>query len=96
MFAKLPAMLSGASILDKLHALATEGRPGAIVIAEHAIDTYAGGFDEPSRVIALDTILRDLARLRIKAPTLDPFVSELERYIDGLHRELAKVLDTRA
>lgn len=77
------------TILDTLHGLAADGHPGAIVVAEQTIDAFAHGFDEKSRVIALDSILRDLARLRIKGPMLDPFLSELERYIDWLQRKLA-------
>ena len=81
-------MSSRATILDTLHALASDGHLGAIVVAENAIDTYARGFDEQSQVIALDAILRDLARMRTKAPTLEPFWSDLERYTDVLQRDL--------
>ncbi len=83
------AMSSHATILGTLHALASDGHPGAIVVAENAIDAYARGVDEQSQVIALDEILRDLAHLRTKASMLDPFLSDLERYIDILQRDLS-------
>lgn len=79
------------SILSTLRTLASQGRPGAIVLAEQAIDTFAESFDENTRVVALDTILRDLARLRVQTPILDPFLTDLERYIDLLQRDLANV-----
>ena len=53
-------------------------------------------FDEDDQVIALDTFLCDLARLRIKALMLDPFLSDLKRYNDALQRDLARACDGHA
>ncbi|KQS67418.1 hypothetical protein SAMN02799625_00462 [Methylobacterium sp. UNC300MFChir4.1] len=66
-------------------------RSGAIVLVEQAVDTYLAGYAHPEeRAIALDILLRDLARLRIHEPDLDGFVGEVEHYIDLLHRDLAR------
>ena len=66
-------------------------RIGAIVLVEQAVDTYLAGYAHPDeRAIALDILLRDLARLRIHEPDLDGFIGEVELYIDLLHRDLAR------
>ncbi|MCJ2071507.1 hypothetical protein MKK75_22360 [Methylobacterium sp. J-030] len=67
-------------------------RIGAIVKVEQAIDTYSAGYPRlDDRGIALDILLRDLARLRILEPDLDPVISEVEGYIDVLHRQLSRL-----
>ncbi|MCJ2089360.1 hypothetical protein MKK88_25710 [Methylobacterium sp. E-005] len=67
-------------------------RIGAIVVVEQAIDAYIAGYTRPDdRGIALDILLRDFARLRILEPDLDPFISEVEGYIDLLHRQLSRL-----
>lgn len=66
-------------------------RIGAIVMAEQAIDTYLAGYPRPDdRLIALDILLRDLARLRVQDPALDRFIGAVENYIDLLHRDPAR------
>lgn len=80
--------LSGA--VREIHRLAVAGRIGAIVMAEQAVDRHVAVFRRPDdRAIALDILLRDLARLRTFEPGLDDFVAQVECYIDLLHRELA-------
>jgi hypothetical protein len=65
-------------------------RVGAIVMVEQAIDTYLAGYAHADdRAIALDILLRDLARLRIHEPDLDQFIGEVELYLDLLFRDLA-------
>lgn len=62
---------------------------GGIALAEQAIDTYLADYGQPDdRAIALDILLRDLARLRFLKPELDVFIGEIEHYIDHLHRGL--------
>lgn len=71
--------------------LGTAPRIGAIVVAEQAVDTYVAGYTRlDDRGIALDILLRDLARLRLLEPDLDPFIGEVEGYIDLLHRTLSR------
>ncbi|SDM17189.1 hypothetical protein SAMN05216360_10153 [Methylobacterium phyllostachyos] len=71
--------------------LGSTPRIGAIVLAEQAIDTYLTGYTRmEDRGIALDILLRDLARLRFQAPEFDAFISEVEGYIDLLHRHLSR------
>ena len=65
-------------------------RIGAIVLAEQAVDTYADAYPRAEdRAIALDVLLRDLARLRLHEPALDRFIGEVESYIGLLHRDLS-------
>lgn len=76
--------------VELVRRLGTAPRIGAIVLAEQAIDTYVAGYTRlDDRGIALDILLRDLARLRLLEPDLDPFISEVESYIDLLHRTLS-------
>jgi hypothetical protein len=66
-------------------------RIGAIVLAEKAIDAYLAGYCHPDdRAIALDILLRDLARLRVQEVALDRLIGEVEAHIDLLHRDLAR------
>lgn len=66
-------------------------RSGAVVLAEQAIDIYLAGYPRPDdRPIALDILLRDLARLRVQEPALDRFIGAVEGYSDLLHRNLAR------
>jgi hypothetical protein len=81
--------LSGPVLL--VRRLGSVPRVGAIVMAEQAVDTYLAGYAHPDdRATALDIVLRDLARLRIIEPDLDRFITEVESYIDLLHRNLAR------
>jgi hypothetical protein len=71
--------------------LGSTPRIGAIVMAEQAIDTYLAGYLRiDDRAIALDILLRDLARLRLQDAALDAFIGEVESYIDLLHRDLTR------
>ena len=77
--------------VELVRRLGISPRIGAIVMAEQAIDTYLTGYNRPDdRAIALDILLRDLARLRIQEAALDRFITEVESYIDLLHRDLAR------
>jgi hypothetical protein len=77
--------------IEEIHRLGSGPRIGAIVLAEQVVDTYVGAFSNPDdRTVALDALLRDLARLRRRDPGLDGFIAEVEGYIDGLHRDLAR------
>jgi hypothetical protein len=77
--------------VELVRRLGISPRIGAIVMAEQAIDTYLAGYNRPDdRAIALDILLRDLARLRIQEAALDRFITEVESYIDLLHRDLAR------
>ncbi|MCJ2066990.1 hypothetical protein MKK63_30515 [Methylobacterium sp. J-088] len=64
---------------------------GALVMIEQAIDLYAAGYTHlDERRIALDILLRDLARLRTIEPDLDVFIAQVESYIDSLHCQLTR------
>ncbi|MBE7204077.1 MAG: hypothetical protein INR70_40655 [Parafilimonas terrae] len=77
--------------VELVRRLGATPRIGAIVMAEQAVDSYCAGYAHPDdRAIALDILLRDLARLRIQVPNLDAFIGEVESYIDLLHRDLAR------
>ncbi|XYD09120.1 hypothetical protein R1A27_00330 [Methylobacterium sp. NMS12] len=77
-------------ILDLVRRHGRQNQPGAIVVVEQAVDVYAVAFkDRDARVVALDSLLRDLARLSALEPTLATFVERIERYVDDLHRDLA-------
>lgn len=77
--------------IETIRRLGAGPRIGAIVLAEQAVDTYAAAFAHPEdRMLALDALLRDLARLRRRDPALDGFITQVETYIDSLHRDLAR------
>ena len=77
--------------VELVRRLGSAPRVGAIVLAKQAIDTYVAGYTQmDDRGIALDILLRDLARLRFQAPEFDAFISEIESYIDLLHRHLSR------
>lgn len=77
--------------VELVRRLGAAPRVGAIVMAEQAVDTYCAGYLCPDdRTIALDILLRDLARLRVQEPDLDQFIGEVETYIDLLHRDIAR------
>ena len=59
-------------------------------MVEQAVDVYAAAFDDrEAHVIALDILLRELARFTVLEPNLSAFIAQIERYIDSLHRDLA-------
>ncbi len=70
--------------------LGHEGRAGAIVQAEQAVDSFVSAFAGAERPLALDILLRDAARLRDREPDLDPFLTEVEHYIDLLFQEMTR------
>lgn len=78
--------------VEEIRRLGSANTIGAIVLAEQVVDTHAAGFASvDERALALDALLRDLARLRRREPGLDAFITEVEGYIDGLHRDLNRL-----
>jgi hypothetical protein len=77
--------------VEEIRRLGAAGQIGAIVLAEQVVDTHVSAFGRAGdRPLALDALLRDLARLRRRVPSLDDFIAQVEGYIDGLHRDLAR------
>ena len=77
--------------VERLRRLGPTPDVGAIVLIEQAIDRYAAGYARlDERGIALDILLRDLARLRTVEPDRDAFIAQVENYIDSLHRQLTR------
>lgn len=77
--------------IEEIRRLGAGAPIGAIVLAEQIVDMYATDFGHPAdQSVALDALLRDLARLRRRDPSLDGFITDIESYIDGLHRELSR------
>lgn len=77
--------------VEAIGRLGATAQIGAIVLAEQIVDLQLAGFsDAAERSLALDALLRDLARLRRRDPALDGFIGEVETYIDGLHRDLSR------
>ena len=77
--------------VELVRRLGTAPPVGAIVLAEQAVDLYIAGYTRlDDRSIALDILLRDLARLRVLQPDLDGFIADVEGYIDLLHRQLTR------
>ncbi|MGU3539739.1 hypothetical protein [Methylobacterium sp. A54F] len=78
------------AIHQVIRALAEDGRVGAIGLAEHAVEAYAKGFGTAAdQSVALDILLRDLARLQGVAPHLSGFIRRVETVIDRLHPSVA-------
>ena len=60
--------------IEAIRRLGAGPRAGAIVLAEQIVDTHVAGFGSSAdRRLALDAMLRDLARLRRRDPALDGF-----------------------
>lgn len=77
--------------VELVRRLGAAPRIDGIVMAEQAVDAYLVGYSHPDdRTVALDILLRDLARLRVQETGLDRFIGEVETYIDLLHRDLAR------
>ncbi|AWN41871.1 hypothetical protein [Methylobacterium durans] len=77
--------------IEAVRHVADGSRAWAVLEAEAAVDAYVSDFPEPGdKVIALDILLRDLARLRLRAPEFDAFLDAVEGHIDDLHRDLAR------
>lgn len=78
--------------VEEIRCMGQSGIAGAIVAARQTVDTHVGAFSRfDERSLALDALLRDLARLRRREPALDGFITEVERYIDRLHRDLDRL-----
>lgn len=75
--------------VEEIRRLGAANAIGAIVLAEQVVDTHVAGFaNRAERSLALDALFRDLARLRRREPSLDGFITEIEGYLDSLHRDL--------
>lgn len=62
--------------------LAIEDRPGALVLAEHAVDLHAELFSDPGdKRVALDALARDLVCLRHRHPQIAAFLKLVDDYI---------------
>ncbi len=73
-----------------IRALALSARPGAIVMAEHAVDTYlAPSRRSRDRQHALDALSGDLSRIGRDEPDLARFLGQVELYIVLLQRPMA-------
>ena len=67
---------------QNIRALALRALPGAIVLAEQAVDDHAALFVQvEDRLTALDALSRDLCRIGQAEPDLAPFLAEVESYI---------------
>jgi hypothetical protein len=67
---------------QRIYRLAIEDRPGAIVLAEHAVDLHAELFSHPSdKLTALDALARDLVRMRRAFPEIATFLQRVDDYI---------------
>lgn len=76
---------------ERVRRLGAAPRAGTVVMVERAVDLYIAGYNRlDDRAVALDILLRDLARLRLQDPALDPLIGAVEGYIDALHRDLAR------
>ncbi|MET0180754.1 MAG: hypothetical protein ABW194_09795 [Novosphingobium sp.] len=82
------------ALSEPVHAirrLGTAAQIDGLALGEQAIDSYLDGYGRPDdRAIALDILLRDLARLRFLEPDLDGFIGAVECYIDLLYRDLSR------
>ena len=76
--------------VERVRCLTAASPDDAIALAKQAVDGYCAGYAHiDDRAVALDILLRDLARLRVQAPGLDDLIGTVEIYIDRLHRDLA-------
>ncbi|MCJ2015363.1 hypothetical protein [Methylobacterium sp. J-076] len=77
--------------IDEIGRLGAGGEDAAGTRAERIVDAHMAGFSHHTeRSLALDALLRDLARLRRREPALDGFITGVEAYIDALHRDLVR------
>ena len=73
-----------------IRALALCPQPGAIVLAEQAVDDHAALFVRlEDRLTALDALARDLFRIGRAEPALAPFLSRVDTYIGHLQQPQA-------
>lgn len=83
--------MSSREPVEEIRRLGSATSNEAIVLAEQVVDRYAAGFAAMAeRSLALDAVLRDLARLRRREPGLDGFITGVEGHIDALHRDLSR------
>lgn len=70
-------------VFQMICTLAQNARPGAIVIAEHAVDQHLALFaSSDDRLTALDALARDLIRLGRDHAELQPFLRQVDDYIE--------------
>lgn len=71
-----------------IRALAENGAPGAIDIAQHAVETVlAASPTDADRALAVDILLRDLASLRGVAPHISGFIGRIEMQLGRIRRD---------
>lgn len=74
----------------RIRRLAIENRPGAIVLAEHAVDQHAELFSDPDdKLIALDALARDLIRTARLHPKIIGFLRLVDDYIQIVQNDIA-------
>ena len=72
--------------------LAIADRPGAIVLAEHAVDQHADLFGDPDdKIVALDALVRDLIRMARLQPEIIGFVRRVDDYIQIVQRDIEAI-----
>lgn len=73
----------------QIRQLAARDRPGALVLAEHAVDLHAELFSDPEdRLIALDALARDIIRIGRLHPECVPFLQRVDDYIVIVQNEV--------
>lgn len=74
--------------------LAGVSLPGALVLAEQAVDVHASQFLTPrERLTALDALTRDLMCLAVSDPSRAEFLRQVDSYIELLRLPLQRYLD---
>ena len=74
-----------------IRALAENGAPGAIDIAQHAVEMFlAASPTDADRALAVDILLRDLASLRGVAPHITAFIGRIEMQLGRIRRDALK------
>ena len=74
-----------------IRALAENGAPGAIDIAQHAVEMFlADSPTDADRAVAVDILLRDLASLRGVAPHISAFIGRIEMQLGRIRRDALK------
>ena len=74
-----------------IRALAENGAPGAIDIAQHAVEVFlAAAPSDADRALSVDILLRDLASLRGVAPHITAFIGRIEMQLGRIRRDAVK------
>jgi hypothetical protein len=77
----------------QIQRLAIADRPGAIVLAEHAVDQHGELFSDPhDRLIALDALARTLIRIGRLQPEITDFLGRVDDYIQIVQRDIEILL----